>query len=410
MPADSPPPKRFLLASVLKPVDDTRMRGKFAQALLAWPLVKVHVAGRSTGDDLHYSLVEEFPRIHHHDIFWGSRLSLNRLAAQWRYWRLLRALQPDLAIVHAPELLPLTLLWQALGRGRQFAYDIRENYALNVETQQVYRGWLKQGLAAGLRWVEGTAARHAAAIFLAEASYADELPFLAALPPGRVLVLENKYQPAIGEELPQTARPLPIAGEPVRLLFSGTISELNGVHEALDLVEALHKAWPGGAQLTIIGFCQQPVLLGELQVRIEQLTTAVPGLVALIGGVALVPHARIVAEIARAHFGLLPYRPHPSTARCRPTKLFEYLAHGLPVLVPHNPLWTSVVQAHTAGLVVDFGQASQAARAVAVALLTARFYPAGVPTESVLWPGEGKKLRYLLESLGLSPTFAAPFA
>jgi glycogen(starch) synthase len=195
MPADSPLPKRFLLASVLKPVDDTRMRDKFAQTLLSWPLAEVHVAGRDTGGDLQHTLAEDFPRVMHHRIFWGARLSVSRLAAQARYWRLLRIVKPELVIVHAPELLPLTLLWRALGRGRQFAYDIRENYALNVGTQQVYQGWLKRGLAAGLRWVEGLAARRAAAVFLAEASYADELPFLAPLPPGRVLVLENKYQP-----------------------------------------------------------------------------------------------------------------------------------------------------------------------------------------------------------------------
>jgi glycosyltransferase involved in cell wall biosynthesis len=401
---------RFLLASVLKPVDDTRMRGKFAQTLLEWPQTEVHVAGRDTGDDLHYTLAEDFPRVMHHAIFWGSRLSLNRLAAQRRYWRLLRILKPDLVIVHAPELLPLTLLWRALEPGRQFAYDIRENYALNVGTQQVYRGWLKRGLAAGLRWVEGLAARRAAAVLLAEASYADELPFLASLPPGRVLVLENKYQPGTDEELPHMARPLPTTGEPVRLLFSGTISELNGVYEAISLAEALHQAWPGGAQLTIIGFCQQPALLGSLTGLIERLNNAFPGLVTLIGGAEHVPHARIVAEMQRAHLGLLPYRPHPSTWRCRPTKLFEYLAHGLPVLVPDNTLWTSLVQTYNAGLIVNFGQPSLAAATVAAALPTAHLYPTGVPTDPVLWAGEGKKLRHLLETLGLGPTFAAPFA
>ena len=410
MPASSPPIKRFLLASVLKPVDDTRMRGKFAQTLLEWPQTEVHVAGRDTGDDLHYTLAEDFPRVMHHAIFWGSRLSLNRLAAQRRYWHLLRILKPDLVIVHAPELLPLTLLWRALGRGRQFAYDIRENYALNVGTQQVYRGWLKRGLATGLRWVEGLAVRRAAAVFLAEASYADELPFLAPLPPGRVLVLENKYQPGTDEELPHMARPLPTTGEPVRLLFSGTISELNGVYEAVALAEALHQAWPGGARLTIIGFCQQPALLGSLTGLIERLNNAFPGLVTLIGGAEHVPHARIVAEMQQAHLGLLPYRPHPSTWRCRPTKLFEYLAHRLPVLVPDNPLWTSIVQTYNAGLIVDFGQPSLAATTVATALLSAHFYPTGVPTDPVLWAGEGKKLRHLLETLGLGPTFAAPFA
>jgi len=410
MPADSPSPKRFLLASVLKPIDDTRMRGKFANTLRAWPLAEVHVAGRALGPTTPPTLAEESPAVWQHQIFGGTRLSLSRLAAQVRYWRLLHRLQPDLAIVHAPELLPLTLLWQALGRGRQFAYDIQENYALNVNTQQVYRSGLKHGLAAGLRWVEGLAARRAAAVLLAEASYADELPFLAALPPRRVLVLENKYQPTPGEVLPRVARPLPNPREPLRLLFSGTISELNGVHEALDLAEALHQAWPGGAQLTIIGFCQQPELLSALQARLARLAATAPGLASLVGGAALVPHARIVAEMARAHLGLLPYRPHPSTWRCQPTKLFEYLAHGLPVLLPANPLWASTVHTHQAGLAVDFGQAAQTAAYVASRLPTAQFYPAGVPTDAVLWAGEGKKLRHLLESLGLGPTFAAPFA
>lgn len=380
------------------------MLGKFARTL-AEAGAPVAVAGRAGAASPRLAA-----SIGQHAIFQGSRLSLGRLAAQVRYWRLLRKLRPALVVVHAPELLPLTLLWRALGRGRQFIYDVQENYALNISTQQVYHGWLKRSLAEGLRWVEGLAAHRAAAVLLAEASYADELPYLAALPPQRVLVLENKYQPAPGERLPRQARVLPTAAEPLRLLFSGTISALNGVHEALDLAEALHQVWPGGAQLTIIGFCQQPDLLRDLAQRLAWLAATAPGLATLIGGAALVPHARVVTEMGRAHLGLLPYRPHPSTRRCQPTKLFEYLAHGLPVLVPNNPLWASTVRAHHAGLVVDFAHATPAAQAVAAALPSAQFYPAGVPTEAVLWASEGKKLRHLLESLGLGPTFAAPFA
>ena len=101
-------------------------------------------------------------------------------------------------IVHAPELLPLTLLWQWLGKGRQFIYDIQENYALNVSTQRVYRGLVRRGLAAGLRWVQGLAASRAAAVILAEASYADELPFLTALPP--------QPRAGAGKQVPAPAR------------------------------------------------------------------------------------------------------------------------------------------------------------------------------------------------------------
>ena len=387
MPDSGPAQFVVLLASVLKPVDDTRMRGKFAETLLERPGTRVHVAGRTVR-----GARATLPSSSLHAIFNGSRLSLGRLAAQWRYGQLLHRLRPDLVIVHAPELLPLTLLWQALDRSRKFIYDIRENYALNVRTQQVYRGLVRRGLAAGLRWVEALAARRAAGVVLAEASYATELPFLDELPAGRVVVLENKYQPQPGEALRQQPMQLPPPTKPLRLLYSGTISELNGVWEAVALAEQLRAAWPGGAQLTLIGFCQQPELLRQLQ---EQAARH-PEWLALIGGTEPVPHADIVAEIGRSHLGLLAYRPHPSSERCRPTKLFEYLAHGLPVLAPPNPLWQDVLDAHGAGLAVDFTQPLDGPALVA-RLQGQEFYPDGIPTDA-LWAGEGKKLWHLLDS------------
>ena len=381
-----------LLASVLKPVDDTRMRGKFAETLLSRPNTQVHVAGRGTQENKNGSALEA-QGIYQHPIFSGSRLSLGRLAAQINYWRLLQKVTPSVVIVHAPELLPLTMLWQRFAAGRKFIYDIRENYALNVSTQRVYQGITRRWLAAGLRWVETLAARRAAGIILAEASYAHELPFVQTPAPGRVIVLENKYQAARSEQLPTQPLMLPLPENPLQLLFSGTISEINGVWEAIALAEQLHHAWPGGAHLTIVGFCQQPALLRQLEEKVAQNR---PWLT-LIGGTEPVPHARIVAAIQESHVGLLPYRPHPSTERCRPTKLFEYLAHGLPVISSPNCLWQELLQKYRAGLQLDFvGHAD--GPALVTQLRSSNFYPLGTPTE-VLWAGEGKKLRLLLDSL-----------
>ncbi|GAA4497633.1 hypothetical protein GCM10023172_12900 [Hymenobacter ginsengisoli] len=380
----------ILLASVLKPTNDTRMLGKFARTL-ADAGAQVAVAGRASAASPPVAGISQHP------IFWGTRLSLGRLGAQVRYWRLLRQLRPRLVVVHAPELLPLTLLWRALGPGRQFIYDIRENYALNVSTQGVYQGLARRALAAGLRWVEGLAARRAAALTLAEESYAAELPFLRLLPASRVVVLENKYQPALGEHLPTSPRPLPAPDEPLRLLYSGTISELNGIFAAVELARAVQASRPGGVLLTIIGFCQQPALLAHLR-RGEQ--QGLP--IQLIGGADAVPHAAIVAEIGRSHLGLALYKEHPSTWRCRPTKLFEYLAHGLPVLIPNNPLWEALIQQHDAGLSVDTERPDASALLAELAaraqLATGGFYRHGLPGE-VLWASEGKKLRHLLETL-----------
>ncbi len=369
------------------------MREKFAETLLSRPQSQVHVAGRSPGSDLKTGTAKEFSCVTQHSIFQGSRLSLGRLTAQWRYGRLLQRLRPAVVVVHAPELLPLTLLWQAVGTGRRFLYDIRENYALNVSTQRVYKGCVRRGLAAGLRWMESLAARRAAGIILAEASYAEELPFLSQLPPSRVLVLENKYQPLPGELLPQQPQPLPPATEPLRLLYSGTISELNGVWEAIAFADQLHQAWPGGTHLTIIGFCQQPDLLRQLRAKVA----AHPARLTLVGGAEPVPHAHIVAAITRSHLGLLPYQPHPSTERCRPTKLFEYLAHGLPVISSPNRLWLELLSKHGAGWQLDFARPIDS-EAVVTRLQTSNFYPSGLPTD-VLWAAEGKKLWLLLDSL-----------
>ncbi|WP_345072644.1 glycosyltransferase [Hymenobacter fastidiosus] len=381
------PAFRVLLASVLKPLDDTRMYGKLGRTLAERADWQIHVAGR-----LAPTPANGPTNLHTHTLLAGSRLSFARLRAQWVYWRLLSRLQPDLVVVHAPELLPLTLLWQRLGQGRRFLYDVRENYALNVTTQHVYSGLTRRGLAAGLRWVERLAARNAAAIILAERSYAAELPFLPVLPADRVVVLENKYQPAPDELQPVRNQPLLKPGEPLRLLYSGTISHLNGVFAAIDFTQRLRQHWPQ-AHLTIIGFCQRPDQLRQLQ----QAVTAAKGAVTLIGGAALIPHSRIVAEIQRSHLGLLPYQKHDSTWRCMPTKLYEYMAQGLPALIPPNALWQQLVEQHGAGMVVGFEPTADLAD-FSRQLPTTSFYPNGIPAEA-LWQSEALKLWSLLDAI-----------
>lgn len=406
-----PPALTILLASVLKPLDDTRMLGKFGRTLAQQSGSRVHVAGRAAAPPPHLP-----PNLQVHELLHGSRLSLARLRAQWRYWQLLRQVQPTVVFVHAPELLPATVLWQCLGRGRRFVYDVRENYALNIQTQAVYPPWARNVLAALVRRLETLAAARAAAVLLAERSYATELPFAAgaeetsvagAASRGRrffkgrqaqeapvpVLIIENKYQPY--DSVPAAwPRRLPHVSEPLRLVYSGTISELNGVWEALRFAVHLRTVWPL-AHLTIIGACQQPALLARLQAAIA----AADGAVTLLGGAALVPHAAVVAELRRSHLGLLPYRPHPSTARCVPTKLFEYLGLALPLVLPPNPLWQPLAEAAGAGLVFDFQQATYPLAAeLAAALRAGTYYPQG-PPPLAFWEPETKKLSVLLDSI-----------
>ncbi|ALD22629.1 hypothetical protein AM218_06650 [Hymenobacter sp. DG25A] len=359
------------------------MYEKFGRTLAQRPAMQVNVAGRAA-----HTPADAPSNLHTHVLLASTRLSFARLKAQGRYWRLLQQLQPDLCVVHAPELLPLTLLWQALGPNRRFLYDVRENYALNIRTQRVYPAWLRGLLAAGVRGLETLAARYAARLILAERSYAEELPFAR---PEQTTVLENKYQP-LGAVLPRVT-PVKLApGQPLELLYTGTISELNGVFDAIAFATSLRTVWPE-AHLTIIGYCQQPEVLQRLQAAVA----ATAGAVTLVGGATPVPHAQIVEAISRSQVGLLPYQPHPSSWRCIPTKLFEYLALGLPVVIPNNALWRTLVTKYQAGIVTDFTDAS-AAIEVRSQLLGGVFYPAGVPSDA-FWSLEGAKLWSIVETI-----------
>ncbi|MFD2787249.1 glycosyltransferase family protein [Hymenobacter rubripertinctus] len=390
---------------MLKPLDDTRMLGKFGRTLAGRPGTVVHVAGRAAAHP------PDLPaNLHVHELLRGTRLSLGRLKAQGRYWQLLRRLRPTVVFVHAPELLPATVLWQLCHPECRFVYDVRENYALNIRTQHVYPAWARSLLAGLVRHLESRAAARAAAVLLAERSYARELPFAAGTladsfhpfanhqhptPDNQklILIIENKYQPPDPGPA-RYPRRLPAPTEPLRLVYSGTISELNGVWEALRFTEHLRTVWPL-VHLTIIGACQQP----ELLVRLRAAVAAAGGRVTLIGGLELIPHVRVLAEIRRSHLGLLPYRPHPSTARCIPTKLFEYLGEALPLVLPPNPLWMELTEPAGAGLVFDFQQPHYLpATALAAALQTRSYYPLGVPP-TVFWRQEAEKLNWLMDSI-----------
>jgi glycosyltransferase involved in cell wall biosynthesis len=205
-------------------------------------------------------------------------------------------------------------------------------------------------LALGVRAIEHLAAPAITTFLLAERSYQQELPFLGH----RVLVLENKFKP-YGDAGPARVSPaVTLPREDIRLLYSGTISELYGVFEAIDLCARLNQVVPVFS-LTIIGFCPQPEVLQRVQAAIRD-----KPYIRLAGGDRLVPHHQIVDAIRESHLGLLPYHPHPSLSRCRPTKLFEYLAAALPVLVQHNPYWQPLIEEKEAGLMLDFKSYSPA--------------------------------------------------
>lgn len=365
------PKTRIVLASVLKPITDIRMFGKLALSLVRHGGFEVHLIGQPA---THKNLTD----VYFHPLPRFTRLSAKRLQAQKEYYQILHQVKPEAIIVTTPELLPVSLSYSILFKAELF-YDVQENYFRNITEQPTWPAWLKPFLAYPLRLFEKASATRISHFFLAEKSYADELTFLGK----NYTVLENKYLPSGPEPIHKTFPVTPDLTKPVTLLYSGTIAEVYGIFEAVALTEKLYQLNPN-IRLHIIGFCAQNHTLLQLKAQIRD-----KPYITVTGGDQLVPHAAIVKAIRNAQVGLLPYQPNPSTARCMPTKLFEYLANALPMLLPENPLWTEPVRKSRAGFTIDFQNPDP--EVILEKLGNETFYTKGIPPD-VFWQEEEKKL------------------
>ncbi|MFD2512587.1 glycosyltransferase [Pontibacter locisalis] len=363
--------KRILIASLLKPINDTRMYEKLGLSLSKLKDTHVYVCGFKA------PLPAASPgNLSFQPFFSFKRLSMGRVKAQLRFYRLLEEIKPDVLIACTHELLLPCYAYRRKHKVK-LIYDVQENYALNLLKQNNYPPLLKQALALGVRSIEKWISPKIHHFLLAERSYADELLFLE----NRYTVLENKYKPSVSYTSPAT--PVMIKEKPLRLLYSGTIGEEYGIFEAIALAEKLFQV-NNTTTFTIIGYCANKGTLHEIKQRIKE-----KGYIRLVGGDKLVPHEQIIEEINGSNVGLLPYQPNDSTFRCIPTKLYEYMAHALPILVQQNPLWHSIVKHHQAGISVDFNNIDE--QDLTTTLRQTLFYTSSTP-ENIFWRTEEDKL------------------
>lgn len=322
---------RIVIASILKPVDETRMFEKIGNSL-AQAGHDVHIIGFPSTSD-----ATADPKIRFHAVapYPFKRLSATRFFASLKVLFMAVKLKPTFLIITTHELL-VAALWCKLLTGCRVLYDVQENYYRNIRYTTAFAVGIRSVLATWVRLKERLLQPVIATYLLAEKGYAEELPFAKPY-----LVLENKITQSVANQYRKKQQ----TGY-AHLLFTGTLAETTGVFEAIRLTEELHKL-DAAFILTIIGHAPSAVVHKKLLNIARQ-----RAFIHYKGSEQPIPHAAILSEISKADFGIIWYPPNPSTACSVPTKLYEYMGLNLPVLISHNAQSEAQVEQHKSGIII----------------------------------------------------------
>lgn len=364
--------RRLVIASILKPIDDSRMLEKIAVSLVK--------SGGFTVDIIGYpsKVRPEVEGVTLHPLAPFRRLSFSRLFSRFRVLRKVFAIKPNLLIVNTHELLTVAVVARLL-LGTRIIYDIRENYFRNILYGGTLPPMIREVVALSVRLKEKLTSVFFHLFLLAEQGYASEMRFFGR----RFEVVGNK---AIVSGATSTVAP---ARTRCNLVFTGTLAQSTGVFEAIRLAKILHDVSPD-ITLSIIGYCAKASDLGKLKAAISP-----NKFITLTGGGQLVPHGQIMKALTTADFGIICYPPSPHTVNSIPTKLYEYLSIGLPIILQNHKPWVDWCAPANACIPVDF--ASIDGKTLLEQMRSSTFYTS--PPIDVLWDSEEAKLLSALEKI-----------
>ena len=264
-------------------------------------------------------------------------LSMWRLFAPWKIlWKAYRV-KADMYQVHTPELLPITLVLWLLRLGKcKLVYDVHEDYYLNIRFGGYWPAAIRRGMAWMTRAVERFFARRMDGIVYAEDCFsikgAEHIPHAYCL--NKVVLPENPVEK------------VEVNSGHLRLIYTGTIARNWGILDAVELWIKLNEV--RRVELVVAGYAQEVKLLEELHERVE--TSGLAKLFTLVGGATYVPHQTIVELIQTCSAGVGLYHLRENIKDRIPTKFYEFMGQGRPVLFTSNPRWNALNEQYDFGI------------------------------------------------------------
>jgi glycosyltransferase involved in cell wall biosynthesis len=234
--------------------------------------------------------------------------------------------QIDLAVIHDPELL---LAVTGFRRQPPVVWDVHEDTPATLSLKP----WLRPPVRFLAQLLEGAAERHLH-LLLAETAYAGRFKQAHLVVPNETWVPDSVSPP--GDD---------------RVVYLGWLSEARGVREAVEVARLLQ---PHRVAVELIGYAdpQSRPLLKE----------------AVAEGVLewrdFMPNDEALKRLDGALAGLSLLHDEPNYRHSMPTKIVEYMAHGIPVITTPSPRAVELVERYHCGVVVPWQDPGAVARAV----------------------------------------------
>lgn len=305
------------------PQDDVRIFVKECRSLAAAGYDVFVVApgeSRPDVDGVHFAAV---PR---------PRNRLDRaIRVAWDIYRTSRRLRASVYHFHDPELIPIGLLLKL--RGACVVYDVHED----VPRQILRKDWIQPWLRRPVAFAAGAAEWVASHVFDAIVTV---VPTIATRFPTDKTVLVRNYP--IMEDATGGSDGVPYASRPATVIYAGSITAPRGVRQ---MVAAMAEVAPThDARLVLAGHTYPATLDADL--------ATIPGWerTTLLGWLG---RDAVAAQLDAARIGIVTFLPEENNRNSYPTKLFEYMAAGLPVVASDFPLWREIVASAECGVLVD---------------------------------------------------------
>jgi len=238
----------------------------------------------------------------------------------------------DVYHFHDPELLPVGVALKIF-TGKKVIYDVHEDYSKQVLSKPYLPKFTRRIAAVCTKMLETFSILFVDGIITATDNISENFVSHKKVISVHNFPVVSRYEPLVCSR---------DNNKTFNLVYVGGLSEIRGIGQIIKATDLLDFDRP--IKLTLCGdFYSRSYEMEVRSLKGFQKTDYL----------GRIDTHRIPALLQSSDAGIVCFLPEPNHLNSMPTKLFEYMAAGLPVIASNFPLWESIIVQNGCGLCVD---------------------------------------------------------